>query len=570
MNPVLQQVLTRLRESTSAAHRSGVSGQLAADLDAAGIGFAAVGGRFEQRWLQALSELQSCLSPLGGQPNEALREGGPYDGAWLESTGTISAEMLSRFSPTTAQATLGLFAEHQRNDGMIPYKVTAAGPGYTQIQLVSPLARSVWNHYLLHGGSTGGIQWLEKMYRAMARYDDWLMEHRNTRGTSAVEAFCTFDTGHDLSPRFWFAPDRCPDGDATRYDPQRPTVPYLAPDLTANVACQREYLGRIAQELGEDPEPWSSKWEGSIDALFEYCFDPEDDFFYDRDATGSPVKVQSDVLLRVLACEVGDEELFDTSLRRYLMNTAKFLSHYGFTSIALDDPRFDADATRNSWAGPVNFLSLLRAPHAFEHRGRTAELALAAGPVLEALTDAESFPQCLDPFSGEAGYTGGYSPAILWYLDAVERYFGILPVSGTKRSWTRADGEPGIWFTGLAPTQTARGHSETAAAVAYSRQVGDMHYELAADEVEVVTFCNGQQHLRFPRGWRVETDLQGTPSAAVGVSGGLVDGELRWHGQILRLQLGPNERAELNIAEDSGELREGQRRRPGFVAPQWN
>src|SRR4029079_9183171 len=141
------------------------------------------------------------------------------------------------------------------------------------------------------------------------------------------------------------------------------------------------------------------------DALWAQCFDDEDAFFYDRDRTGSPVRVQSDVMLRVLACEVGDDEFFARSLERYHMNTGKFLSHYGFTSLALDDPRFDHDYTRNSWGGPVNFLSLLRAPHAFDHNGGPAELALTTMPVLAAMANADRFPQCLDPWTGTAGYT---------------------------------------------------------------------------------------------------------------------------------------------------------------------
>jgi len=92
--------------------------------------------------------------------------------------------------------------------------------------------------------------------------------------------------------------------------------------------------------------------------------------FYDCDAIGNLVRVQSDVLLRVLACEIGDGVFFESALRRYLLNTRKFFARYPLTSLALDDPRFDRDFTRNSWGGPPNFLSLIRAPHAFEHHGR--------------------------------------------------------------------------------------------------------------------------------------------------------------------------------------------------------
>ena len=97
-----------------------------------------------------------------------------------------------------------------------------------------------------------------------------------------------------------------------------------------------------------------------------FAYDAEDGFFYDLDKHGRHVKVQSDLLLRVLACEIGDDEFFAQALDRYLLNTRKFFAKYPFTSIALDDPRYDPAYDYNSWAGPSNFLSLIRAPHAFE------------------------------------------------------------------------------------------------------------------------------------------------------------------------------------------------------------
>jgi hypothetical protein len=48
--------------------------------------------------------------------------------------------------------------------------------------------------------------------------------------------------------------------------------------------------------------------------------------------------VQSDVLLRVLACEVGDDAFFDTALARCLLSTRKFFARFPFTSVAPDDP----------------------------------------------------------------------------------------------------------------------------------------------------------------------------------------------------------------------------------------
>lgn len=523
----ITQALGILRNSAEPPIPDGV---LADSLRRADIRFTAVGGPLERRWHQAMRELQQCIRPtITDRP--VLNEGGVYNGTWLESTGTINTEVLSRFAPEVATDTFELFSTFQRTDGLIPYKVTAAGPAFSQIQLVTPLARSVWNHFRLARASGSGApddRWLRTMFDAMARYDTWLTTCRDTRGTGGVEAFCTFDTGHDMSPRFWFAADRCPGGEASRFDPELPNIPYVAPDLTANVACQRGYLARMAGHLGTDTTQWEEAALASRAALYDLCFDADDACFYDLDAHGRQVRIRSDVLLRVAACEQTEAELFRDILESHLMRTSRFLSHYGFTSLAMDDPRSDADFTRNSWAGPVNFLTQLRAPHAFEHHGHVAELAVATRPLFAALTVAETFPQCIDGWSGTAGYTSVYSPSILWFLDAVERYFGILPTP---------DG--GAWFTGLPPTRLDHGAAE---AVAYRRRIGDALYELAADDTRVEVYRNGEIHLAFPRGWRVIVDRDGRPTAVVGITPRPVSGLLEQGGHSTKLTLAPNER----------------------------
>ncbi len=525
---LIEEAIERLRAPQASA--------AIAELDAARVRFVAIDGPLEARWQQAVRELAECIHPLADSA-PVLNEGGVYHGAWIESTGTINSELLARFAPTAARDTHLLFAQHQRDDGMIPYKVTADGPGFSQIQIVTPLARTVWNHYLLAGRDRA---YLETMYRAMERYDDWLMEYRDTRGTGGVEAFCTFDTGHDLSPRFWQVADRGYLGDARRYDPASPILPFVAPDLTANIACQRAYLALIAEELGLPSSPWVAKSQASLAALYEQCFDPADGVFYDRDVSGDLVRVQSDVLLRVLACEVGDASFFTASLETYLLNSRKFFAHYGFTSLAMDDPRFDHDYTRNSWGGPSNFLSLIRAPHAFEHHGHVAELGLSVLPVLSAVGQSETFPQCLDPWTGAPGFTTVYSPSMLWLLDTVERHFGILP---------RPDGT--IWLSGLTPSRLD--HGSAASAVAYSRLINGVLYELAGDDTVMVGYRDGVEWLRFPRGWRVVLSADGSVEAVVGLAATVVSGSILG----IALEVAPNERVALD----------GSRTGPGFVAP---
>ncbi|KQX46737.1 MULTISPECIES: MGH1-like glycoside hydrolase domain-containing protein [unclassified Paenibacillus] len=500
-------------------------GPVLAEWNQSGVKFAASSDKLEGVYYEALRKLLDCVVPTGGE-KPILHEGGIYLGCWLESTGTINAELLSRFIPSVSQSTYELFADYQREDGLMPYKLTDSGPSYRQIQLVTPLARSVWNHYQLNGQDK---TFLRKMYTAMQSYDDWLYTYRNTRGTNGVEAFCTFDTGHDLSPRFWHVPDTPHGNDARICNPDSPILPFVAPDLTANVYCQRLYLARIAEELEESGELWREKAEMSLNSLFQFCFDEKDQFFYDLDKNDVHVRVQSDVLLRVLACEVGDRAFFDQALRKYLLNTRKFFAKYPFTSMAMDDPRFDPFSSYNSWAGPSNFLSLIRAPHAFEHHGRFVELTYVLYPLMAAFHKMTRFAQALSPWTGEEGFTETYSPAILCMLDYVERLSGIMP---------RPDDE--LWFTGLLPYAVDHGE-EIANGTAYSRVIDGITFELVNTKDESVVYRNGVVTLQFPNGLRAVTDREGKLKSFIGMTVRTVEGVISYEGREWQVAVKGNE-----------------------------
>lgn len=511
---------------------------------ASGVRFAASAPRLTRRYYDAVRELFDCIAPAADD-TPILHEGGIYHGCWLESTGTINAELLSRFLPSITTATYSAFMRYQREDGLFPYKVTPQGPAFNQIQLVTPLARSVWNHFALNRLDN---DWLSAMFGAMSRYDGWLARNRDTRGTGAVEAFSTYDTGHDLSSRFWHVPDSPFANDPARHDEDNPLLPFLAPDLTANMACQRDYLGHIADHLGGDGNAWRNKAEQSRASLFEQCYDAEQSFFYDRDRHGRLVRIQSDVLLRVLACEIGDGAFFRDALELYLLNTRKFFAKFPLTSIALDDPRFDPTFGQNSWNGPTNFLTLIRTPHAFEHHGHDVELSWILQPVLSALFAADRFPQTLNPHNGEAGFTEKYSPSILCLLDYVERLSGILP---------RPDGQ--VWLTGLLPKPAT--HRYELWETAYARIVDGVTFELLNTEKESFFYRDGTLAGRFPAGLRLVTDRAGNLVAIKGLTSWTVTGTLEWEGRQFDVAVAPNQT--WTFAGDGFEPGSG----PGLVLP---
>lgn len=478
---------------------------------------------------RAVADLEKCVVP---SPNgtDMLIEGAMFIGCWLESTGTISAEILSRFFPEAAVSTFLQFAAFCREDGLIPYKITDAGAGFRQVQMVTPLARSVWKCYKY----TGDKDFLSRMYSAIAANDAWLARHRDTRGTGCVEAFCTFDTGHDASPRFWHIPDSCYCGDPARFDPDIPALPFLAPDLTANVYCQRIYLAKMARELGGDGDIWEQKAEETLSALMANCYDREDGFFYDLDNLGRFVKIQGDNLIRVLACEVGDDKFFAEKLEKYLLNTRKFFTRYPITTIALDDPRFSHDFKHNSWAGQVSFLTQIRLPEAFDLHGRHVELTWIIHPILTALSRFDKFSGSVSGWLGESGYSENYSPTMLCVLDYIERICGIYP--GT-------DGK--LWFTALLPKGMDYGEA-LATETAYSRDIDGVVFEIKNSEAGSVIRKNGKIHAEVPYGVRLVTDMSGEVLEIIGIVDREVKGALQINGNSYGFAVSGNEVVKFN------------------------
>ncbi|MDL2206453.1 hypothetical protein LJC33_06025 [Eubacteriales bacterium OttesenSCG-928-N13] len=526
----MRDILSRLRELDVRARVGELEGPFADEtigqfIDS-GVRFVGSHDALENVYYHAVHDLARCVAPAeNGKP--MLIEGADFIGCWLESTGTINSELLSRFCPGVAQSSFELFADYIRDDGLIPYKHTDKGPGYRQVQMVTPLARSVWRLYRQNGDK----QFLRKMYDAIARNDQWLAEHRDTRGTGCVEAFCTFDTGHDASPRFWHVPD-VPAGDPAKYDEASPILPFLAPDMTANVYCQRKYLHKMAQELNL-PSDWDKKAQQTHDSLMKQCYDEQDRFFYDRDKLDRFVRIQTDNLMRVYACEAGDDEMFEDALSRYFLNTRKFFPRYPLTTIAIDDPRFLQAFEYNAWSGQLSFLTESRLPAMFDHHRRHVELTWILHPILTALSRFERFAGSLNIWVGAEGYKENYTPTMVCLLDYLERMSGIFPTPDRT-----------LWFTALVPTGVDYGQI-VAEQTGYSRRVDGALFELVNDKDVSQIYLDQQLLYTLPRGVRLVTDRSGKLLSLIGMVPHAVTGTITYQGQQLPFTVSGNEQLDL-------------------------
>ena len=398
--------------------------------------------RWRQTWDAALAVLAGNVRDVPRYDRPVLFEGAVYPGIWLECgphEGLVYGTLGKYVKETDGKAALAVarnnhmaFFALQHQDGQLPASIKLSEAGYGQIQMVVPIAATAWE--LAH--LTDDDELLVTAYKACSRWDAWLREFRDTRGTGLVEGFCTYDTGHDNSPRWKGVPNRCPDADAKKFPPGV-GVPRLCPDLSATVYGGRVALAAMAKTLGKHDE--AARWEQDAETLrrliITKLYDPQDAAFYDLDAEGKFVRVRSDVISRVLGEHVlklndpHDRAIFDAVWTRQIHNPKAFWAPYPLTSVAMDDPAFVRPIPRNSWGGATQALTALRAPRWMEFYGKGAELKQMMAAWCEAIMRHTEFRQQMDPMTGDFTQAdpSGYSPAALVFLEYARR-LGHAPV----------------------------------------------------------------------------------------------------------------------------------------------
>ena len=395
---------------------------------------------WQATWDAALAVLAGNVRSMPRYDHPVLVEGSTYAGIWLECApqegqvyGTLQQYVATREAqPTplqTARANHMAFFAQQKPDGQLPASIKLADKvgtdaGYGQIQMVVPIAATAWDIFQL----THDEELLAAAYVSCSRWDAWLRQYRDTRKTGLVEGFCTYDTGHDNSPRWAGIPNRCPDADA-RKCPPIPTMPRLCPDLSATVYGGRIALAAMAKALGkrDDEARWLADAEHIRHLILTKLYSPEDGAFYDLDAQNDFVRVRSVVNLRVLAEHVvdlhKDRAIFDAVWTRQIHNPQAFWAPYPFPSSALKDPTFVRPIPRNSWGGASQALTALRTPRWMAHYGKQAELDHVMQQWCSAIMRHTEFRQQMDPLTGDFTQPdpGGYSPCALVFLDFARR-----------------------------------------------------------------------------------------------------------------------------------------------------
>lgn len=401
---------------------------------------------FQEFFSRALQGLNDNCQTLNEKTGSVLMEGGVYRGIWMECA-PLEGLVFAPVDPQTARRNHLAFFQLQREDGQFPSSIAEKRVGFAQIQQVVPMAETAYEL----GVISADEELLRRTYQAWKKWDHWIGLHRDSLKRNVCEAFCEFDTGHDNSSRFRGLPKACPGQEAVNC-PDDPRLPFAAPDLTATMFGGRIAMAKIAKALGEihAQDEWLEKADASRRALFEYCFDPVSEFFYDRDAHGDLIKILSDAGIRVLGEHAVDQALFERIFKRWITNPEAFWTPYPIPSVAACDPGFQYPPQENCWGGASQALLALRTPRWLEYYGQFSALNHLMLRWLEAMRRSPEFMQQMNPFTGEFSTSPGYSPAMCCALDFTTRLAGVKEtpdgltwgctgIPGVKKSSFRVD-----------------------------------------------------------------------------------------------------------------------------------
>jgi hypothetical protein len=398
--------------------------------------------RWLTTWNAAIATLSGNIRVLPRYDQPVLIEGSTYSGIWQECgpNEALVYASLAQYIPAEPGKPAPLQIAHnshmaffslQHPDGQIPSSIKTTDAGFGQIQMVVSIAATAWDTFQLSlAAGNPDDELLTTAYQACSRWDAWLRQYRDTRKTGLVEGFCTYDTGHDNSPRWAGIPNRCPDSDARKFPPL-PGMPRICPDLSATVYGARIALAHMATALGKGDE--ASRWHDDAETIRQLIiaklYDPKDAAFYDLDTDNKFIRVRGDLISRVLGEHVlkrydaKDKPIFEAVWSRQIHNPKAFWAPYPLPSIAMDDPAFVRPIPRNSWGGASQALTALRATRWMPYYGKQTELNHMMQQWCEAIMRHTEFRQQIDPLTGVFTQPdpGGYSPTALTFLDYAHR-----------------------------------------------------------------------------------------------------------------------------------------------------
>ena len=452
-----------------------------------------------------------------------LVEGGGYRSMWPE-TSPMAGDMYAKRNMEIALTNQTIFLDYQRPDGRLPgmlhVNTTADVENQPDDIPVEPTGVAVnygWlqgccypQHALnLYYYADLDKAYLERLYDAFSRYDEYLWRWRDSDGDGCLEVWCEWDTGEDNAARMrgmyhaW--------GSERPPEPGHGFAPMESMDVMAYSYVTRDVLAQISALLqnGRETE-WREKAQQVAQKVRDYLWIEEKDACYDRDQNNAFIDILVHNNLRLMYYGVFSQEMADRFVKRHLKNPEEFWTNMPLPSVAANDPAFSG-VQGNSWAGHPQGLTYQRSVLALERYGYVAELTHLFRKLSAAIGPACCFSQAYDTHTMEPCGTGDrdYGPTTLAFLELLARTHGVS-VCAKEMIWGAAEEEED-W--------------------SYTQEWGDETYTLEKKGGEARALCDGRLLFTFPAGFRVVTDRNCKPLFAARIEE--TPKEFCWNGREL-------------------------------------
>lgn len=355
-----------------------------------------------------------------------------YPGVWLEHVyDSVLLARIDKKYADIARYTLELFMQHQDEYGQIPCYIMDRNRNtelpeyaYTQVQECVSFAKNCFGFYNI----VKDLDFLKRAYEVCIKWVGWYEKYRLSKNGVLVETFSGFDTGHDRSGRFNGVKytGECKNRDAKCRPDDDEIMPLIAPDTNAAFYGNIKVLSLMAKELGlkEDSKKWFDKSEDVKKALYDVCYDKEDDFFYDVDKNGSKRKYLSISITNLFLEHFFDKEEGSRIYEKHLHNPEEFYTKMPFPSMAVSDPSAVKNCKANSWGYYVQANTIERLEMWMDYYGKSDDYEEILARWIRYWTFGNKlmFAQELDPKTAEASESSPwYAPCLLAYIYGVKR-----------------------------------------------------------------------------------------------------------------------------------------------------
>lgn len=370
-----------------------------------------------------------------------------YPGIWLEHVydSIFYAQMNPKYLQIAVN-TVNLFIDRQTGEGQLPAYIWDSARvgvppeqlvGYGQTQEVVSFAKLC----LMLWKMNPETDFLERIYAACAKWENWLRTYRMTTDRGLVEMFVGYDTGHDNSERVsgiaheGFHMENGKIMNAAVLPADDGVTPILPVDMNCNMFATETALSEMAAILGrsEESEMYAKRAVSIKEKLFEHCFDENDCFFYDVDRNGCKRKIKSSTIFHLFLEGVldkdADKAVIDGIYTKYINNPSEFRTNYPFPAVSVTEPSRDRHKQPNSWGYYSQALIALRCTMWMDRYGFGKDFDNLCAKWIEGITRSypeKRFCQELDPETGEMTECSEYySSCMLFCLYAVRR-LGIV------------------------------------------------------------------------------------------------------------------------------------------------